>query len=195
VPRLYTVAPPAGVRSSTPCCLGGCWPSKQKKGCEKAEAAASTHGTTTKPHQARRHQAQCPSLVLGAVALLWHNSEERRAALAPSALLVLTLMVVAFGLSPCEPSCRRLVQARLQWYGEARRGRQQQLAARVGDRRRRRHLRLWRLRHLRERGVDGVSGRGAPVASRLLAPRGTLTPPAPLARHPPVCTRLVQQLK
>ena len=93
-PPAQRMAPPAGVRSSTPCCLGGCWPSKQKKGCEKAEAAASTHGTTTKLHQARRHQ-QCPSLALGAVALLWHNSEERRAALAPSALLVLTLMVVA----------------------------------------------------------------------------------------------------
>ena len=44
-PPAQRMAPPAGVRSSTPCCLGGCWPSKQKKGCEKAEAA-STHCTT-----------------------------------------------------------------------------------------------------------------------------------------------------
>ena len=37
----HTMAPGAGVISSTPCCLGGCWPSKQKKGCEKAEASTS----------------------------------------------------------------------------------------------------------------------------------------------------------
>lgn len=37
----HSMAPGAGVRSSTPCCLGGCWPSKQKKGCEKAAAEAS----------------------------------------------------------------------------------------------------------------------------------------------------------
>ena len=49
-PPAQRMAPPAGVRSSTPCCLGGCWPSKQKKGCEKAEAA-STHCTTKQQQQ------------------------------------------------------------------------------------------------------------------------------------------------